>query len=110
MGKRILSISYDDSLLRTRHWILERAGYEVTSALGFLEAQEACLKTRFDLVVIGHSIPLKDKIALARLAQTGCGAAILSLRIVGQEPIPEATFSTERSDPEALLETVQQAL
>lgn len=34
----ILSISYDDEpLLRTQQWILETAGFKVTSALGIVQ-------------------------------------------------------------------------
>ncbi len=58
---RILSTSYDEALLRTRGWMLEREGHEVKSALGFHEAREACNEPGFDLFILGHSIPLKDK-------------------------------------------------
>jgi DNA-binding response OmpR family regulator len=58
---RILSISYDESLLQTRAMLLERAGYEVDSALGFSAAIHACKTKQFDLVVLGHSIPVEDK-------------------------------------------------
>ena len=42
MKKRILSISYDEVLLLTRHALLEQGGFEVWSAHGFAEALEAC--------------------------------------------------------------------
>jgi CheY-like chemotaxis protein len=63
--KAILSISYDESLLVTRHLILEQAGFDVSSALGFAEAMELCSQNQhYDLVLMGHSMPRKDKSAL----------------------------------------------
>lgn len=109
--KRILSISYDESLLRTRHWILERAGYEVSSALGFDDALEVC-KTRhdFDLVLMGHSMPQKDKKALFEALRPNCKAPLLSILRHGDSPIPEAEYAVEANDgPEALVETVNKA-
>lgn len=58
---RILSTSYDEALLRTRGWMLEREGHEVVSAMGFHEARDACNQPGFDLFIMGHSIPKKDK-------------------------------------------------
>ena len=110
MRKRILSISYDESLLNTRQWILEQAGYDVTSALGFLDAQAECNKGGFDLIIIGHSVPRTDEAALALLSKKDCAGAILSLRKPGQPPLAEADYSTYRSDPEGLLEAVRQAV
>lgn len=62
MKKSILSISYDESLLVTRKLLLEEAGYEVISAYGFVAAMEKCTsRDDFDLVLMGHSMPQKDK-------------------------------------------------
>ena len=110
MSKRVLNISYDESLLQTRHWILEQAGYEVKSALGFMEAEAECRNGRFDLVIVGHSLPRRDKIALAEATRSGCRAKVLSLRKQGQEPIPEADYASDSIDPDGLLEAVRNAL
>lgn len=39
---RILSVSYDELLLQTRHEMLQNEGYEVVSALGFQASLEHC--------------------------------------------------------------------
>jgi DNA-binding response OmpR family regulator len=61
--KHILSISYDPMVLFTRQLVLEREGYRVSSALGLEAALEAATQTEapFDLIVLGHSMPGKDK-------------------------------------------------
>jgi CheY-like chemotaxis protein len=112
MKKRILSISYDPSLLQTRHWILEQAGYEVSSAFGFAEAVEVC-QTRhdFDLVLMGHSMPQKDKMALLEALRANCKAPLLSILRHGDSPISQAEYAVEANDgPDALVEAVYNAL
>lgn len=80
--RRILNISYNEPILRTRHAILEQAGFEVVSALGFTEGLEVCTQTqqRFDLAIFGPSLPSKDKAVLIATIRDLCGARILSLR------------------------------
>ncbi|HEY7402549.1 MAG TPA: hypothetical protein VIB39_03435 [Candidatus Angelobacter sp.] len=54
MKKKILSISYDEALLTMRELLLEREGYEVISAYGFVAAMEICIACDgFDLILIG---------------------------------------------------------
>jgi DNA-binding NtrC family response regulator len=109
--RHILSISYDSALLTTRQWILEKAGYDVSSALGFAEALEVSARHDFDLVVMGHSMPQKDKIALFDAIHAKCSASLLSILRHGDTPIPQASYTVDGNDgPEALLEAVKRAL
>ena len=111
MAKRILSISYDESLLATRQLILTRVGYDVKSALGFVQAQEVCRDGSFDLIILGHSIPRRDKSAVVSLIKSSCGsAAVLSLVKATESPIPEANSFTYDLDPDSLLKAVCNAI
>jgi DNA-binding response OmpR family regulator len=104
---RILSISYDSSLLFTRQAMLEMAGYEVVSAEGFADAIERC-PAEFDLIILGHSIPQKDKRAIvAALHEHGCDAPLLSLLRQGENKIPEADHAVDPHHPHDLLDAVQ---
>src|SRR5215813_10071585 len=78
-AKRILLISYDEQLLIARRVLLEREGYNVASALGLKEALANCNDGAFDLVILGHSIPLADKEGLVRTFRACSSAPILSL-------------------------------
>ncbi len=110
MAPRILSISYDQALLATRQLLLEKAGYEVTSAIGFAEALEIS-DAHFDLIIMGHSIPQKDKRAIiAELRKHGCHSPVLSLLRFGERPIPEAADGVDPYDPERMLEKVKSLL
>ena len=112
MKKHILSISYDKALLVTRHMLLENAGYSVTSAFGFAEAMEICsARHNFDLIVMGHSMPQKDKAALLLALRLGCSAPLVSILRHGDSPTPHASFYVDAQDgPLALLQLVRTAL
>src|SRR5262249_27353421 len=99
MMKRILSISYDKSLLTTRQILLENAGYAVISAFGFAEAMEICIARHdFDLILMGHSMPQKDKVILLAALRPECSAPLLSILRHGQSPIPQASFHIDAQD------------
>lgn len=112
MKKHILSISYDQPLLVTRQWILEQAGFDVSSAFGFAEALEICKTGRnFDLILMGHSMPQKDKVALMEAIRPNCTAPLLSILRHGEAPIPHAEYSVDSNEgPLALLTAVKEAL
>jgi DNA-binding response OmpR family regulator len=109
MSRRILSVSYDVSLLATRRMMLEQRGYKVISALGFTSALEACKDDGFDLFILGHSIPAKDKAALIQAFRKNCSAPILSLERTGEEKAP-CDFHVSPDNPEGLLEKVESIL
>ncbi len=107
---RILSISYDHNLLATRRLMLEGVGYQVVSAEGFTEAIEMC-DGNFDLIIIGHSIPQKDKRAIVtECRKSGCTAPVVSLLRFNERPIPEAAFGVDPGDPRELLSAINQIL
>lgn len=107
---RILSVSYDNPLLRTRHMLLETQGHEVVSSLGFIESLKHCHEGNFDLFLLGHSIPHSDKLQLVKTFRKDCPAPIISLRRnAGEEPVDGADYHIE-PDPEPLLELVHKIL
>src|SRR5579859_2269660 len=111
MSKRILSVSYDESLLSTRQMLLQQAGYEVTSALGFPEALAWCKKGEFEHVLMGHSIPREDKQVLVRVTRMVSQAPVLSIRRPTSVPLAAADYSVKSEDgPEALVAAVDKAL
>ena len=109
MSKRILSVSYDASLLATRRMLLEHKGYRVTSALGFTQSIAHCNTPDFDLFILGHSIPLSDKHELIKTFRQNCAAPILSLERHGEEKIP-CDFHASPDEPDDFLETVERIL
>jgi DNA-binding response OmpR family regulator len=109
VAKQILSVSYDVSLLATRRIMLEQRGYAVTSMLGFTTSLEACQTGKFDLFILGHSIPAKDKAALIQTFRKNCAAPIVCLERVGEERAP-CDFHLSPEHPEELLREVESIL
>ena len=106
----ILSISYDESLLHTRAWILETAGFKVTSALGYSQAVRHC-QNAFDLIILGHSIPHDDQQSLLDVMRSHNHSRILLLRRPGDPVVADVDYSLEAWEgPEALLSVVKKAL
>lgn len=110
MPKRILSVSYDEPLLRTRELLLRHEGYDVVSALGFTDAVEQCQKGIFDLFILGHSIPDKDKRHLMSAFRAHCKAPVLALRRHGENAPDDAEYHAYPDDIEGLLKTVGKIL
>jgi len=107
---RILSVSFDKSLLRTRQMMLEYKGYTVVSSATIQESIEHCREGKFDIFVIGHSIPSVDKQRLVDSFRHYCSAPIIALRShAGEELDAHADYHIE-PDPEALLDLIAEIL
>lgn len=105
---RILSISYDKALLHTRELMLAREGFQVESAVGFSAALNACKKGKFDLMIMGHSIPPKDKAAIIQQLRAVCKAPILALRRPNEAPVQAAEYNLDSGDPERFLTYIKE--
>lgn len=110
MLKHILSISYHQELLITRRMLLEREGYQVTSALGFTQSRASCKNGGFDLFILGHSIPDPDKKELIEAFRSANSAPVVSLRRHGEVPVNNADFEVPVDDPAEFLRTVNSIL
>lgn len=112
MARRVLSISYDRSLLWTRQLLLEQLGYEVVSVEGLAQAWDAAQarNRHFDLIILGHSIPPKDKAAIVQHLRDSLSAPILALLRPYESPVPEVSRSIDAGDPAAFLTAVKEIL
>src|SRR5437763_16755332 len=112
MAKGILSISYDPSLLLTRQLLLQRMGHEVRSAEGYAKAWDTCSEQagRFDLIILGHSVPHSDKEAIIAHIAKACTAPVLALLRPHEGDVRGATRSVDASDPTGFLVAVREML
>jgi DNA-binding response OmpR family regulator len=111
-AKRILSISYNPSLLLTRQLLLEQAGFEVVSTSELSQALEACetSDSPFDLVILGHSIPPEEKRKFVAHLKHNSNAPILALLRTNESPVEGAVASVESIDVKQFMATVRQLL
>ena len=108
VAKRILVIAYDPSLLLTRKLLLEQAGYEVITAEGFVAACEACeaQKEKFDLAVLGHTVPPRDKEPIIARLRQNTRTPILALVKPHEALVRGADLSVE-TEPSVLLAAIK---
>ena len=76
----VLAVGFDSSLMRTRSLVLQSAGYIVESASSLEDAAARFQAGDFDLVLLCHSIPTKDKDRLTCLIRaTGSLTPVVSI-------------------------------
>ena len=105
---RILSISYNKALLQTRALMLSHEGFEVESAVGFSAVVHAFENGRFDLVIMGHSIPPDDKATIIKQLKAVSNTPILALRRPNEEPLQVAEYNFDSGDPQLFLSYVKE--
>ena len=104
---RILSVTYDMSLAITREMLFASAGFQVSSVLTVGQAIQLCAAESFELVVIGHSIPLAHKRWLLKELRGRCAAPVLAITRTGESLLTGADYVFDSTEsPELLLETV----
>ena len=76
----VLAVGLDPSLLETRSLVLQSAGYIVESALSVKEAVDRFQSGDFDLVLLCHSVPRKDRDRVTSLIRaSGSRTPIVSI-------------------------------
>ncbi|MGH9522870.1 MAG: hypothetical protein ACRD3E_10095 [Terriglobales bacterium] len=108
---RILSVSYDQTLLLTREWMLKAAGHDVVSAAGFHDAREACARPDRGLFILGHSIPERDKLDLiACFRAANPTARVIALTRAGERRLNEVDAYVNPGEPEELVRLIEMVL
>lgn len=76
MAYTILNISKDEMLLRSRAEILRKQGYLVVSAMDIQAVIAACENHKLDAIVVGHTIPLREKERISQTVREMCAPGI----------------------------------
>ena len=99
---RIFHVAYDTSLLKVRAEMLKHAGFQVSSALGNIQARrELEDKADYDLVVIGWSGSDSERGDIVRWVKERAPALrVIALYGTGGRPITEADFNSRSDNPE----------
>ena len=95
----ILCIGIDDAAMQTKQAALEHAEHTVSLAKDVRQVIAACSGIRFDVILIGHSLPAKEKFRVHELLQDHCnGAKILEQHVAGPElAVADAHVSASES-------------
>jgi|ERR1700719_3777116 DNA-binding response OmpR family regulator len=105
---RILSITYDRSLAATREMLFSSVGFQVFSASTLDQAINLCRRKKFELIVIGHSIPLESRRLLVRELRRRCATPLLALHRPGETPVAgvDHVFDSTQSPARLLADVV----
>ena len=107
--KRIICVSWNEALGKSRELLLRSLGVTVCSGLYEREARSVCQQDA-DLLVLGHSVPKDEKRLLIEVFRKHSDAPVLSLLQAGDRKLPEATFGVGAAKPEEVLCMVRQIL
>ncbi len=107
--KKVLNVSAEIMLLETRRAIFERGGYLVSCATNAVEAIWLCRQEAFHAVVVGHSLPKRQKHAVIQAARKyNPGARIIGLYKVIPDEAAGADVAIDSHDgPEILLQALR---
>src|SRR5580704_13088927 len=102
----VLAVGFDLSLMRTRTLVLRSAGYIVETASTLKEAVDRFQAGDFDLVLLCHSIPMKDRDRLTCLIRaTGALTPVVSIARNHGE-CPEFVNATLEDGPNKFLDSI----
>jgi len=108
---KILSVTFDRALGATREMLFTQAGFVVVAANSIGHAVQLCANGSFDLIVIGHSIPIEQRELLLKEVRRRCDTPTLALCRHGEPPLTSADYVFDSMEsPGHLLETVKEIL
>ncbi len=100
-AKRVLIVDDNEANLLTLCAVLEEEGYEVVEATTYAQAEELLWSSHFDVVLLDRGLGQRDGAALAPLAKTRNGAALVCVLSghVTEEPLPGVDAQLRKGDP-----------
>jgi CheY-like chemotaxis protein len=108
---RILSVTYDPSLAATREMLFTSVGFQVSSTSSINQALELCANKWFDLIVIGHSMPIVQTRFLVKELRLRCDTPLLVLQRPGESLVTGVDYIVDSTEsPALLLESVMNIL
>lgn len=107
----ILQVAFDAALAETRRLLLEKAGFQVTSAVGMAQLQQLANEAEYDLIVVGQIAP-RDmrREAILWLKQTHPNARVVALLSAPGERFPEADCEFQTANPEEWVAAVAECV
>ena len=103
---RILTVSYDEPLLKTLAVLLETHGYEVVSASGRPALEECSRGAKFDVLLLGSCIPAREKQQLVEAFRKNSSAPVVSAESNSDQHVDDGADFHVEPDPEVLLKLI----
>lgn len=106
---KVVCVSWEPELAKTRELLLRQAGYQVTTVLGQRDLSKLHQVTSADLLILAHSVPREEKLQALTVFRRNCSAPVLSLLRPHQSPLPEVDYAVEAFEPREFLDAVARA-
>lgn len=109
----LLCIGISSAAMETRRLILERAGHSVIQVRDIREIVVACRNNTFSVVILGQTLPAKEKLRVSEVVRRDCaGAKILELHtgLAPDLPSADAHLQVATGAPEKLVDCVNELL
>jgi len=104
-------VTFDRILGATREMLFTQAGFLVVSVSTIGHAVQLCAAGSFDLIVIGHSIPLDQRELLLKEVRRRCDTPTLALSRHDEPALSNADYIFDSGEsPGVLLQTVVEIL
>jgi DNA-binding response OmpR family regulator len=107
---KLLCISNDEILMRTRQLLFEQQGYRVVSALGFVAGLNECKTGEFDAAFIGHSVPHVDKLELVREFSARNHGPVVVMHTAWEDQVRGVKSLSVGDGPKLVLDTLRDLL
>lgn len=105
-----LTVGLDPLLLETRNRILESAGHTIVSALSVEQGLDQFVSGDFDIVILCHSIPVRERERLTyaiRRLSPNTPVVVVTARLSAVDSFADAMIENE---PEILLQEIPRIL
>jgi DNA-binding response OmpR family regulator len=112
VGHKVLNVTADPELGSLRAQVMQSGGYEVVSAANIIEVEQACELHSFDAIVIGHTIPVKEKRRISAILRERCKPTTPIIAVYAESPeeADDVALAVSAHHPQALLDALNSVL
>jgi DNA-binding NtrC family response regulator len=108
---KVLYGECDDKVLKSHAAVMQKAGYEVETAIARREVQQALAQGKFDVVVLGHTLTRDDRHHLPYMAKkANPNTRVLVIHASGKHHEVDLAIDSREDGHRALLEALSELL
>lgn len=108
---KVLYGECDAEILKSHTAVMQKAGYEVQTAIARRGVEQALAQAKFDVVVLGHTLTRDDRHHLPYMAKkANSNALVLVIHASGKHPGVDLAIDSREDGHRALLEALSELL
>jgi DNA-binding NtrC family response regulator len=108
---KVLYGECDAEVLKSHAAVMQKAGYEVQTAIARRGVEQALAQSKFDVVVLGHTLTRDDRHHLPYMAKkANSNALVLVIHASGKHPGVDLAIDSREDGHRALLEALSELM